>query len=309
MVDRSWARGLVALAAMSLIVSTACSKRTPPAEATTTAIDGAISVEDALGFSLEGMLARQARAEVLIRDCMKAQGFEYVPIDPAIQQAETLGVTGMSDEDFQKQYGYGITTLYEQRREQQKKLGPNEAIRAKLGESDQAAYDQVLFGDNPDATFADIIDQGDFTRLGGCTKQAADQVFGGTETVQNLQQKMDELDEEIVADARMADAIKAWSTCMRAAGYNLDDPEELDTVLLKRLEEIVGPAENSGDAAEPTYDKAALTALQSDEVVMVAKDVACEELHIMPVETKVRAEYERDFRDEHAALLAKVPLP
>lgn len=308
MVDRSWARGLVALAAMSLIVSTACSKRTPPAEATT-AIDGAISVEDALGFSLDGMLARQARAEVLIRDCMKAQGFEYVPIDPATQQAETLGVPGMSDEDFQKQYGYGITTLYEQRREQQKKLGPNEAIRAKLSESDQAAYDQVLFGDNPDATFAEIIDHGDFTRLGGCTKQAADQVFGGTDTVQSLQQKMDELDEEIVADARMVDAIKAWSTCMRAAGYDLSDPEELDVVLTKKLEDIVGPVDNSADVAEPTYDKAALTALQGEEVLMVTKDVACEELHIMPVENKVRAEYEREFRDENAALLAKVPLP
>src|SRR5919197_4021923 len=73
------------------------------------------SIDEQVGLDQEGMLQRQAQAENGIRDCMKAQGFEYVPVDPAAQQAALVGAPGMGKDDFEKQYGYGITTLYEQR--------------------------------------------------------------------------------------------------------------------------------------------------------------------------------------------------
>jgi hypothetical protein len=300
-------RGLVAvIAALGLTVSASCSRAS--SEAKSDEPVGAI-VEDVLGFTTEGMLARQARAEVLVRDCMKAQGFEYVPIDPAAQRAELLGAAGVTEEDFERQFGYGITTLYEQRRAQKKKLGPNEAIRARLNEAERAAYDRALYGDHPDATFDKVLDTGDFTQLGGCTREAADKVFGGAETVQTLQKKLDELDEAILADARMVEAVKQWSNCMREAGYpGLSEQDEVDTVLQKKLEAIVGPPDQGGDT-EPTYDKAALAALQREEVAMVRADIACERQHITAVEEKVRAEYERDFREKNADLMAKVPRP
>lgn len=304
MVARPSARGLVAVAAAvsMALLSGGCGRGgAEPADDQSIGI-----IEDALGFTTEGMLARQARAENVIRDCMKAQGFDYVPIDPDAQRNEMLGGQGMSEEDFEKQFGYGITTLYEQKQAQQEKLGPNDAYRSGLSEQQRAVYDRTLLGDHLDATLAEAMDKGDFTRLGGCTKQGADQVFGGSEIVQTLTQKLDELDEAISADARMVEANKAWSACMRDAGYDLPaDPDQVDTVLTQRLEAIVGPAEKSGD--EGDYDKAALTALQRDEVAMVNADITCEERNIVPVELKVRAEYERDFRERNADLLTKVP--
>src|SRR5205807_231056 len=57
-------------------------------------------IEDQLGFDQAGIQARQAKAETLIRDCMKAQGFDYVPVNPAEQQATLTGVQGMSEADF-----------------------------------------------------------------------------------------------------------------------------------------------------------------------------------------------------------------
>lgn len=45
---------------------------------------------------------------------MKAQGFDYVPVDPRAQRAALVGTADLSEEDFDKQFGYGITTLYEQ---------------------------------------------------------------------------------------------------------------------------------------------------------------------------------------------------
>jgi hypothetical protein len=300
-VHRWWVRPLAAMAAVTMVLSS-CNREAPKAETEV--------VEDQLGLDLEGMLARQARIENLIRDCMKAQGFEYVPIDPHAQRAELVGVPDMSEEDFAKQHGYGITTLYEQRRKQQEKLGPNEAIRAALSEPERATYDRALFGDHPDATFADAVDTGDFSRLGGCTKQATEKVFGGAGVVQSIQQKLDELDERILADARMVDAIDEWSKCMRADGYPFEDPEEVDTFLMRKLDTIVGPSERAGESGgQPAYDKAALASLQREEVAIYAADIECEERRIAPVEDKVRAEYEQAFREQNADLISKVPPP
>jgi hypothetical protein len=261
------------------------------------------TVEEQLGFETAGILQRQLAAENFVRDCMQANGFDYVPVDPVAQQADLVGETGLSDEEFEEQFGYGLTTLYEQRK--QLVDGPNEAIRSSLSAADQAAYDRTLYGDDPTATFAIALDTGDYSRLGGCVKEATAEVFGGVEVLQSLQEKLDELDDAIINDQRMVEAISAWSSCMREAGYELDDPEQVDVVLLSRLEEIVGPPGNERE----DYDTAALAQLQSDEVSMVAADINCEEEMITPVEEDVRAEYEATFREENADLLSQVPAP
>jgi hypothetical protein len=255
------------------------------------------------------MLQRQAQAENGIRDCMKAQGFEYVPVDPAAERAALVGAAGMSKDDFEKQYGYGITTLYEQRRKQIG-AGANDAIRAALSPADRIAYDRALHGDDPTATLAQALDSGDFTHLGGCIRKATETVFGGAETLTTLQSKLDELDERIQADPRMVEAVSKWSACMRAAGFGgLQHPQDVDATLQRKLDAIVGTpdAASAPTSAEPDYDTAALAALQHEEVAMVAADKACESRYIADVEERVAAGYERTFREENAALLSKVP--
>lgn len=270
------------------------------------------NVEDQLGFDQAGILQRQIRVENMVRDCMKAQGFDYTPVDPAAQRTALIGSATLSDEEFERQFGYGITTLYEQRR-QQVASGPNQVFRASLGTAERAAYDRALRGPNVSASFDVAVDTGDFAQLGGCTKQATEQVFGGPEILQTLQAKLDELDERIRTDARLVKANAGYSECMRAAGYaDLEDSDEVDVVLQRKLDAIVGPADRaatSGAEAEPTYDRAALAALQREEVAMVKTDVGCQEKHVVDVEDAVRAEYERTFREQNAAFLAKVPRP
>lgn len=257
------------------------------------------SLDEQLGLSDEGMLQRQSQAENHIRDCMKQQGFDYVPVDPRAQMAAMVGAAGLSKEDFEKQFGYGITTLYEQRLN---RVGDsaNVSIRDGLSDADRAAYDRALHGDNPTATLGAALDSGDFTQLGGCIKQAADAVFGGPEVLSSLQAKLDELDERMLADPRMVKAVRAWTHCMRAAGYpGLQEPESVDATLQAGLDAIVGTG--------GPYDRAALTALQKDEVAMVGADIACEEQHISDVEDEVTTEYEARFRQENATLLSRVP--
>jgi len=262
------------------------------------------TVEEQVGLDEDGIRVRQATVENLVRDCMKAQGFDYVPVDPAAQEAALTGVAGMSKDDFEKQFGYGITTLYEQRRKQAV-AGPNKAIRESLSEADGKAYDKALYGDDATATFAEAVDTGDYSRLGGCVKTATDQVFGGADTLQSLSTKLDELDQKIRADARMVKAVREWADCMREAGHpNLAEQEDVDTVLKKKLEAIVG---SPGESGNDDYDKAALASLQHEEVAMVTADKKCEKEHVESVEDKVTEEYESTFREENASLLAKVP--
>jgi hypothetical protein len=254
-------------------------------------------VEDELGLDQEGTIARQAKIENLIRDCMKAQGFEYVPVDPVAQRTGLTGQTGFNENEFEKAYGYGITTLYE--------LRLNTAIKNRLSPADQTAYSKALSGEFADATFAVAADTGDYSRLGGCTRQATETAFGGADLLQSLVGKLDELDQRIVADRRMQSAIAKWSDCMRGSGYDLPEPEQVDVALQKRLDAIVGPANDR----RTDYDKAALTALQRDEVTMVAADKVCETKNIQKVEDSVRIEYEKVFREQNAALLGKVVKP
>jgi hypothetical protein len=248
------------------------------------------SLEEQIGLDEDGIRLKQATAENLIRDCMKTQGFDYVPQDPTAQEAALLGGQRMSKEDFEKQYGYGITTLYEQRRNLAV-AGPNKAIRDSLSEADRKAYDKALHGDDPTATFFDALDSGDFSRLGGCLKTATEQVFGGAEVIQTLSDKLDELDEKMRADARMVKVVKEWSACMREKGFDgLEEQEEVDA-----------------EGAEADYDKAALASLQKEEVAMVTADIECEKAHVEDVEEKVTEEYEATFREENSGLLSKVP--
>jgi hypothetical protein len=263
-----------------------------------------VTVEEQIGLDGDGVLQRQAQAENLISECMRVRGFEYVPVDPVAQQQALTGSRGLTKDEFEAQYGYGITTLYEQR-QRLAELGPNRAIRDALSPADQTAYDRTLYGDDPTQTFAVALDTGDFSRLGGCVKEAADMVFGGAQFLESLVAKLGELDEQVKNDVRMVAAIEQWAVCMRQAGYGLADPDEVDVVLRTQLEEIVGPP----DARNADYDRAALDALQLEEVAMVTQDLACEDKHLAAVEEKVQAEYEREFRERNAGVLAKVPQP
>ena len=267
------------------------------------------TVEDQLGFDEAGILARQSRVEAAIAQCMKNEGFDYIPIDPFAQRAAIVGSTRLSDEDFLNQFGYGISTLWGRGNPQG---DPNQRLRATLGPADRRAYDRALWGENKGATFSEAVDSGRFDRLGGCTRKATEAVFGGAQVLTQLQGKLDELDDRILEDRRMIKAVERWSECMAAAGYRYDDPDEIDSDLFRRMEAIVGPLPGqfatgppAGERPKP-YDRTALRNLQRDEVAIAQRDFACEQKDIEPVESVVRPEYEARFREQNRGLISQI---
>lgn len=269
-----------------------------------------VELEDTLGFSREGQMELQSRVENETAKCMKNQGFDYVPVDPFAQQQALTGKARLSDEDFIKEFGYGISTLYGRGNAQ---ADPNERIRASLGTADKAAYDRALGGDNPGATFSEAVDSGDFSDLGGCTKEATDKAFGGTDLLSSLVGKLDELDERIVQDQRMVSATEKWSVCMKDQGFSYEEPDAIDEDLTRRFKAIVGSGTRPGATKSADtgvkVDQAALTNLQREEVKIANADSACEKKEITPVERQVRPQYEKQFRQQNQSLLARVKKP
>ena len=64
---------------------------TPAAATSASGSQSGASVEDQLGFDEAGILARQSRVEAAIAQCMKNEGFDYIPIDPFAQRAALVG--------------------------------------------------------------------------------------------------------------------------------------------------------------------------------------------------------------------------
>jgi hypothetical protein len=294
------ARRLIAALALVAALAAGCGEE----EAST---EPPVELEDQLGFSESGVIERQTRVENLIRDCMKAQGFDYVPVDPLAQQAALTGKAKLTDEEFLEQFGYGISTLFGRGSPQ---ADPNERLRKSLGSADRSAYDRALWGESPGLTFAEAIDSDAATELGGCTKKATEQVFGGAAVLAKVQGKFDELEERITQDQRMVRAVERWSKCMADDGYRYEEPEEIDTDMIQRFRSIAGAGVQPGASAPPvagaTYDRSALAGLQREEVRIARADLACEKRHITPVELEVRPQYEESFRKQNRTLLSQV---
>ena len=266
------------------------------------------TVEEQVGLdSREGLMELESRVEGRIRDCMKGQGFDYVPVDPFARQQALTGKARLTDADFNKQFGYGITTMLGRGNPQ---ADPNDRIRNGLSEGDRAAYGRTLWGEFPGATFQEAADTGDFSDLGGCTKDATDATFGGAAVLKALVSKLDELDQRIVQDQRMVKATEKWTACMADKGYRYEESDAIDEDLLKRFRAIVGPGARAMLVSLPagtTYDRAALADLQRAEVQVVNADLECEKSEITPVERVVRPQYEKEFRQQNRSLLARVP--
>jgi hypothetical protein len=140
------------------------------------------------------------------------------------------------------------------------------------------------FGEYADATFAVGLETEDFSRTGGCTRAAIEQVFGSE--VLNLTY-YSPLDALVQQDPRMIAALSEFANCMRAAGFNYSNPNEVEPEIRKRLYDITKgapPEALSSDA------RAALTELQGEERAVAVIAENCTIRIIEPVEDQVLRE-------------------
>ena len=300
-----------------MVALTACSGKSDNSGTRSAAVDSPLGLDEATSALM------QTRVEELVKSCMKRAGFEYVPVDPNATKAAITGTSGLTDDEFRRQVGYGISPVFEKIVEisqSAKSVDPNVTYRSGLDPAGQQAFDVALTGGKADVSVSGAVEAaktGDLGGLGGCVEEATTAVFGGANVVSALA-KIEELDSRAEADERMVKARADWSNCMRKQGFEYSEPNAVDVGITEKLAALVGPAAAKalgeegtfsplvfGTNALPAYDKAALVHLQAEEVATAQADLECEEKYVVDVEDKVKAEYVKKFAQENAVLLSK----
>ncbi len=226
------------------------------------------------GMTDEEFPVRIETAQSVIATCMTEAGFEYVPADvETIELAMSAVRTepGVDEAEFKAQWGYGITTRFDNRVKEIELGEQNLAYFAGLSQADQEAYERTLYGEDPDATFAFTFDEEDFSGTGGCTRQAVEQAFTPEQLNDTYVNPKDVL---VESDPRVVEARANWVTCMQDAGY--DDYVEQDEIIeeyqdrLDALTDGEDPETLTGARAEE------LKQLQQEEIAAAVVDERCQ---------------------------------
>jgi len=250
------------------------------------------------GLTRAQLVQSVERVEALISKCMREQGFEYVAANyDTVRKgmAADKNLPGLSEEEFIAKYGLGVSTLYTGRPPQlaegysPAKVGLGERnvqIYKNLSRADQVAYNRALFGENIGETFAVGIETENFSRTGGCTRKAIEQVFEPEQLKATYYNPKDAL---INKDLRMKAALRKYAAEMRKAGFEYNHPDEVEPNIRERLAAITNGGTIPVEKMSPEQ-RAALKKLQDYERRVAAKNFQLQKEVFEPVEEKILEE-------------------
>jgi hypothetical protein len=162
----------------------------------------------------------------------------------------------------------------------------NVQIYKNLSPADQVAYNRALLGENTDATFAVALDIENFSRCGGCTLKAIEQVFKPEQLKTAYYNPRDAL---IKNDPRMKAAIRKYAEEMHKAGYEYSHPDEVETDVREQLYAITGGGTVPVEKLSPEQS-AALKKLQDLERKVAVINLRLQQEIFDPVEERIEKE-------------------
>ena len=225
--------------------------------------------------------------QALIAECMAEAGFEYIPVDvKTIEAAQARMRTdpGYTRQTYKEKWGLGVTTRFD-KPVRDTGLGPNLEIWQSLPERDRLAYSRTLWGDNPDVDFVFAFDEEDFSDTEGCTREAVAKVFTRKQLKGTYVNPKDVLVEN---DPRIIEAQDRWTECMRDAGYDYEDDQD---VIIEEYEERFAKLVGNDDPTTLRGPRAAaLRKLQQEEIAVSLVDLRCQIEHTDDVFREVEIE-------------------
>lgn len=188
-------------------------------------------------------LAEQNVIETEVAECMRAEGFEYTPVE---QNAEDWGTDSDEDVELYKdpaaygaKYGYGIVRGYldweideieaesdGSNDEDEYVPTGNDLYAQNLPPAEQEAYYATLYGGSieEEDENGDIIGYPDPDEP-GCYNSAQEEVQGSNQwNDPEFSERFDELSAGLEDDPRLATAHRAWAECMGESIIGLDLP-------------------------------------------------------------------------------------
>lgn len=229
----------------------------------------------------------------VVQECMRKQGFEYVVPDLTPEEIPQVARDRreLSPEEFAQEYGYAVSTtdwLFAEGPED-----PNDEILAEMSESERAAYDVALRGEQ---SRADGYDE----TLGcrGEARATVEDEFPAPDVDMDwLEAELSVLHDSIQSDGRLANAEGEWASCMADAGYT--GFSRIDGGRLLLSNEWDGLTGNH-EGATPTPPPPDVTNdFQQREINMAVADQACRAEHYNDVFDTVVHDLEAEFVEQH----------
>lgn len=254
--------------------------------------------------------------EEAIAACMKAQGFEYVPVDPdAVPRWQTdESSQGAWTREYVEEYGYGLVdgVLHPGELVNRDWVDPNAAILDALSEEARAAYLSTLEG-----RAADPVPVGEPAEvLGwaerGCRGAAEHEVLSASPTDQLVldaaQEAADLAAERALADPATRSATIAWAQCLDDAGFpGYDAVTDPRSELADKLFAIVVFPDEGSDQAPKIRDRDALEELADRELRLAMADYECQlSTGYEEAFRAARFRYEKEYVDAHQAELQQL---
>lgn len=175
----------------------------------------------------EQVLVDEAR-ELLIEDCMAAEGFRYRPVPVAgVEERQGLGYV-LDDVGWAREHGYG--TELQERLVAILQDDPNTAYANALPKAERLRYSIALDGDATADTLTAELPMGGAvqTPADSCVAHAKGELYGDFPEWFQAEKVATNLvglyAPDLIADERFEAALTAWSECMQERGHDYPDP-------------------------------------------------------------------------------------
>lgn len=295
---------LVAVIALSSCTGEQARDDKPSAPAPTAA--------DLLGFAspydtYRIQLADAAERQLVVQECMAAQGFEYAPIMPPVPSFYSSNLSGL---EFAELYGYGILTSFEDVEvAAYVNSNPNDSALALMANSEWWAWMEAFTGLTEGVVESGEIETADGSLIGdgGCIDLVVRD--DSRESIRDqltftYEDKLIELEQSVQSDPEYSELIQQWAICMKSAGFSASGEGSARHTFRMLYAELADTVvlDESGSVS---FDSEGLDAGIRDEIETAVQDWKCED----PIRARreaIRAERSQEFWQTNPRMLAEL---
>ncbi len=205
--------------------------------------------------------AQQLQVQQVMAECMKAEGWEYSPVDYSAQMGAYSEEYDMQMSDpigYGEKYGYGVVRGYDMNTEQQNTDGggesfvdPNQDYMMTLSEDEMQQYQEAMYGQQSFDDGGVSMDDGSEDSIPempkledqGCNGKATLEVVGDTVWGnQDLMTRLNDMETDSENDPDVKAATEKWVACMSKIDetYTWSTPDEIQSYLYDKLSQAQG---------------------------------------------------------------------